>query len=499
MAELDSQPRSIQSLYSWYADELLWVNRRYQRKLVWTLVEKQRLVESVLKRYPIPAILLAEREGGGYEVIDGLQRIHALMSFIELRFPTENGFHFNVKEFTTANNRATEGAFEIHESMDVVSAREVGTFLDYSLAVTVMRGATTDEIDEVFGRINTYGHRLSDQERRQAGVQNNFSRLVRELACDVRGDTSSAELTVERMPSISIDLPKTSHGYDVSAKEVFWVAQGILRATGLRDSMDEQCIADIAASIVGGKLIERSKDALDSIYFEGSSESSRIESGLQAYGAERFSAEFKFILDEIGRIVSVGNGGLRNLLFDSRNTNEFPALFAVVFLALHELLVDESLRIADYSGARTALKGLNRHVNTSRGSTSTEDRRKNVNIIEGLLRGHLVHGKSSDIFDDTTSIDIDKAIRRSEVEAPHYELKQGILRLDSDRQLDEAALGKMMRTLSAIANNGKGRSGAIFLGVADKVTDADRVEALYGTSVRPVGQKFVVGVKREAD
>jgi uncharacterized protein with ParB-like and HNH nuclease domain len=73
MAELDAQQKSIQSLYSWYAEDQLWVNRRYQRKLVWTLEEKQRLIESVLRKYPIPAVLIAEREGGGYEVIDGLQ------------------------------------------------------------------------------------------------------------------------------------------------------------------------------------------------------------------------------------------------------------------------------------------------------------------------------------------------------------------------------------------------------------------------------------------
>jgi hypothetical protein len=30
--------------------------------------------------------------------------------------------------------------------------------------------------------------------------------------------------------------------------------------------MDEQCIADILACIVGGQIITRSKDALDAIY-----------------------------------------------------------------------------------------------------------------------------------------------------------------------------------------------------------------------------------------
>lgn len=75
------------------------------------------------------------------------------------------------------------------------------------------------------------------------------------------------------MPSISIDLPMSHHGYEVRAEEVFWVNEGILRSTDLRDSLDEQCIADIIACIVGGQLIERSKDALDEIYVKDAPES----------------------------------------------------------------------------------------------------------------------------------------------------------------------------------------------------------------------------------
>ena len=77
MAELVSQPTSIQSVYTWYREDKLYVNRRYQRKLVWTLEEKQKLIESILKKYPVPAILIAERDSspGTYEIIDGLQRL----------------------------------------------------------------------------------------------------------------------------------------------------------------------------------------------------------------------------------------------------------------------------------------------------------------------------------------------------------------------------------------------------------------------------------------
>lgn len=496
-AELDSQPKSIQSLYSWYSQGLLWVNRRYQRKLVWTLAEKQKLVESVLQQYPIPAVLLAEREGGGYELIDGLQRIHTLMSFIEESFATEDGRYFDVRQFPTANTRAKEGLFETHDDSERLSPREVGTFLDYSMAISVMRGATDAEIDEVFARINTYGHRLSDQERRQAGVRDEFPRVVRDLACNLRGDVSSDILPLGLMPSISIDLPMTKHGYHVAANEVFWVEQGVLRSTDLRDSMDEQCIADIAASIVGGQLLPRSKEALDAVYETGSAESERVTTGLDSYGRERFEAEFKFVIDEIRKVCD--SAKLRDFLFHKRTTNAFPALFSVLFIAFHELLISHNLKIADYPAVKAALTNLSRRVDTSRGSTSAEERRQNVNTIQGLIRPELVPAEARNIYGDHAVEDVDAIIRRSEIEAPHYELKQGILRLDEAKSEDPGMVDKILRTIAAISNNGKGRDGTLLIGVADKPSDAERVKALYSIEPRKVGRKSVVGVRREAD
>ena len=115
MAELTSQSNSIQSLYSMYREEKIFVNRRYQRKLVWTLEEKQKLVESILKKYPIPAVLIAERDDlpGTYEIIDGLQRLQAILSFIEMSFQTIDGKSFNVDRFPTAKKAAEDGMFVI--------------------------------------------------------------------------------------------------------------------------------------------------------------------------------------------------------------------------------------------------------------------------------------------------------------------------------------------------------------------------------------------------
>jgi len=502
MSELASQPTSIQSVYSWYREDKLLVNRRYQRKLVWTLEEKQRLIESILKKYPIPAILLAERNAqpGTYEIIDGLQRLHAIVSFIETAFNTVDGKVFDVNLFPTAKGYANSGLFTPGLTAARLPQKDVSVVLDYPLGLSVMRGASDAEIDDVFGRINTYGHRLSDQERRQAGVKNEFSELVRTVACTVRGDSSGEVLALRSMPSISIDLPMSKHGYEVRAEEVFWVDQGILRSTDLRDSMDEQCIADIAACIIGGELIERSKEALDEIYDSATSECLRIQAALEVYGKDPFVEEFKYCVDQI---LSVCNAGLprklRSILFKEGTTNAFPSIFAVILIAFHELTVKERKTITDYRGLRESIVGLAERLRTGKKATSTMERRQNVDIVKGLIGAFFLRTDAEPrVYGNHATTDVEAAIRRSEIELADYELKQGMLSLDDSRSIDKDMIEKVVCTVCAIANNGKGRVGKIIIGVADKEADSIRIKALDKVEAKRVGKRYIVGVAREA-
>lgn len=501
MSELASQPTSIQSVYAMYREDKLFVNRRYQRKLVWTLEEKQRLVESIVKRYPIPAILIAERKAGdGYEIIDGLQRLHAIVSFIENGFATLDGRFFDVKHFPTAKANADAGLFIIADTQDWISQRDVSAVLDYTLALSVMRNATDDEVNDVFGRINTYGHRLSDQERRQAGVENEFSQMVRSIACTVRGDASADVLPLKSMPSISIDLPTVKHGYEVKAEEVVWVEQGVLRSTDLRDSMDEQCIADIAACIVGGQLIERSKEALDLIYDSTTPESERVNNALEVYGADKFAQEFKYCLDQILAVCNIGGQTkLRNIIFTKGTTNPFPAVFAIILVAFHELIVKDGMIISDKPAVKKAVTGLYNRIDTSRAATSPSERRKNIDTIKGLVgSGFIKANVAKLIYGNHAVVDIESAIRRSEIELSDYELKQGMLMLSNDRKMDGSLVEKVLKTLCAIANNGPSRDGKVIVGVTDKDADATRIKQLDGIEPRKVGKRYVVGVAREA-
>jgi hypothetical protein len=502
MSELASQPTSIQSLYSWYREDKLFVNRRYQRKLVWTLQEKQRLVESILKSYPIPAILIAERKGttGSYEIIDGLQRLHAIVSFIETSFPTLDGRFFDVKKFPTAQGYADKALFSINSSTSLLVPKEVSLVLDYTLGLSVMRNASDDEINDVFGRINTYGHRLSDQERRQAGVKNDLSELVRTIACTLRGDASAETLPLKSMPSISIDLPMAKHGYEVRAEDVFWVEQGILRSTDLRDSMDEQCIADISACLVGGQLVERSKDALDEIYDASSAECARIQAALEVYGSDKFAEEFKYCVDQVLATCKAGEPTkLRNVIFKGGTTNAFPSIFAVLLIAFHELVIKDGMVVSDFGGVKDAISGLAERIDTGRKATSVAERRKNIDAIKGLIGGSFVKANVATlVYGNHATTDVDSVIRRSEIELADYELKQGMLSLDEKRAVDHGVVDKVVKTICAIANNGPNRIGKIIIGVTDKDSDAERVKKLDGVEPKRVGKRYVVGVAREA-
>jgi Protein of unknown function DUF262 len=471
------------------------VNRRYQRKLVWTLPEKQHLVSSVLNRYPIPAVLLAERDDG-YEIIDGLQRLYTLTSFVETAFPTLEGGYFDVSEFVTAKNRRDEGVFSGTDSKSLVDATQVAKFLDYPLAVSIMRGASEAEIDEVFSRINTYGHRLSDQERRQAGVQGDFSETVRILASELRGDVSSDILNLAEMPQISIDLPKMKHGYAVQAEQVFWVQHGILSAGNLRDSLDEQCIADILASLVGGQIIERSKEALDRVYDSEDSEAERIARGLDTLGSSRIIDEFKYCVQEILRACQVEPKRQLSAILGVKNP--FPSVFAVILIAFHESLISERKKIANIGGVRKALEGLYSRLETSRRSTLPVERRKNVDTIKGLLADNLVIGSVEAIYSNASVIDIDALIRRSQIETPRYELKQGLLNLSDARELNSDIIARVIATACGIANCGPDSDGVILIGVTDKGSDATRIEELDQINPRKLGNRHVVGIAREA-
>ena len=86
--ELSIRSESVQRIYNFYTNKRFYVNRRYQRKLVWSIEEKKAFIDSLLQGFPVPIILLAETDKDSepvYEIIDGMQRLNAVIKRISWR------------------------------------------------------------------------------------------------------------------------------------------------------------------------------------------------------------------------------------------------------------------------------------------------------------------------------------------------------------------------------------------------------------------------------
>jgi len=84
----DTEFMAIKRLLGYRKKNLMFENAEYQRGRVWTEVQQQLLIDSVLRGYSIPSFhlhFIEESEEGivaqRFEVIDGQQRLRALSAF----------------------------------------------------------------------------------------------------------------------------------------------------------------------------------------------------------------------------------------------------------------------------------------------------------------------------------------------------------------------------------------------------------------------------------
>ena len=505
-------PRGINILevYDWHRGGRLLVNRRYQRKLVWTVEEKQKLIDSILLGYPLPLIFLAEirrRSAGSegkYEIIDGLQRLNAIVSFIETAYPIKDGRYFDIKECPAANLAKSNGLFQPKKPpFETIPRSSCIKFLGYQLAVTSFPAEDENKINEVFSRINSSGRHLSGQERRQAGVVSGFSDMVRDLSSEIRGDVSSGVLELFNMPVISIDTKKEEHGYKISAEETFWCHHGIISTKQLRRSDDEEIIADIAAGILSGEPFARSKKNLDSLY-SSLQEAGAMETKLKKHGAEKLKSEIKkmfSLIDQTVKKCSKRQGYLKRQFWGSgkKSSESIKADFHALFMAFYELAVKEGKYPQNERSILNALKGAHSKLTIPAKDARPEQRQKNIDQIKGLIQNYFVKKEPAQLLHGPElAIDLENSFRRSKIETAHYEFKQGFLKLDKSRSFDKGLIKKLAETACGMANISPYKEGYIHIGVADRPEHAKKIKALDSVTPVKINGFQAAGVDREA-
>ncbi|MDJ0743319.1 MAG: putative DNA binding domain-containing protein [Xenococcaceae cyanobacterium MO_167.B27] len=168
-------------------------------------------------------------------------------------------------------------------------------------------------------------------------------------------------------------------------------------------------------------------------------------------------------------------------------------------MAFYELIIKESKEPLDNQKIFQAVHSLKSKLKIT-ATTTTKDRISNINLTKGLIQNYFKSSQNSARSSGSYVMDLENCLRRSKIEAPHYDFKQGVYNLNNkNRCFDEQCFDKICQNISAIANLGKGKKGFILLGVTDNEQDTQRVENLDKINAPRFGSFGIVGLEREAN
>lgn len=160
----------ITDFLEWHKERKLILNPEFQRGSVWTPSARSFLIDTILRRLPIPKIYLRTRVDVSThrslrEVVDGQQRLRAIIDFANNEF--------------SLNKRAEEYSGKRYSTLEL---DEQEAFLSYPIAVDQLINASDEDVLEVFARLNSYNVTLNPAELRHAKYQGEFKWTVRNKA-----------------------------------------------------------------------------------------------------------------------------------------------------------------------------------------------------------------------------------------------------------------------------------------------------------------------------
>ena len=189
----------------------------FQRNPVWLAKHKAYLVDTVLRKLPIPEIYIqkdTDDEGETlYAVVDGQQRIRALLGFPQEEF-----------ELMEAYSPGRNG-----DSWEDLTKQERVDYWNYRLIVREITDASDENLRDLFRRLNQNTVALNAQEIRNARFKGEFIQTVTELA-----------------------------------DQDFWAENRIVSANEIRRMLDIEYVAELLIGIMHGP--QNKKASLDQLF-----------------------------------------------------------------------------------------------------------------------------------------------------------------------------------------------------------------------------------------
>ncbi len=147
----------------------------FQRDDIWQNVQKTKFIDSLLKRLPIPSLCFSIDADERYQVIDGKQRVKAIIDFLSEKK------EWKLSELSSVDNKISgKTNFEIREYYPQI----ITTIKNVTLPINMVkcnyeREDNLEYIFKIFHRLNSGGTSLNNQEIRNCIYSGSFADLLK--------------------------------------------------------------------------------------------------------------------------------------------------------------------------------------------------------------------------------------------------------------------------------------------------------------------------------
>ena len=162
--DFDPQEITVETLIDRYRKKQLRLEPVFQRLSVWKGRDRERLIDSILRNYPLPSIFLYRQEEEGeiyYDVIDGKQRIESILMFVG-----EKRGRFTINSNLPGEEEEREIGWNT-----LKKEKKQPLINGYKVQITEVSGDLEDIIS-LFVSINSTGKALTKAEVRNAEYHN---------------------------------------------------------------------------------------------------------------------------------------------------------------------------------------------------------------------------------------------------------------------------------------------------------------------------------------